>query len=244
MGGDRRLEIAPRFEGPPGAGNGGYVAGQLAAALDADQAACRLRRPVPTARSLSIRAEPEGGLGLYDEDRLLASVRRVELDFACPPSPGFDAAAAVAGRCRAFETHPFPGCFVCGPSAAEGLAILPGPLPDAPLPGAVAAPWVPGADLCPDGWVGAEFVWAALDCPSVFPLLEAPETRALEPMVLGQLVAAVHGRPQAGERCVLLAWGSPPEGRRATGWTALYGESGALLGQAEATWISLAEPAV
>lgn len=245
------LEIARRFEGPPGTGNGGYVAGRLAAVLGVDSAECTLRRPVPTGRRLRLEASDGAGVSVYDGDRCVAVARPASLDFPCPPPPSFDEAWRVEGRCRAYQSHPFPGCFVCGPEAGPGgLAILPGPI--APAPGStgaretsrVAAPWIPGADL--DGEAGSGegiapcFVWAALDCPTVFPLLEAPESRALEPMVLGRLTASVRQRPVAGERCVVLAWGSAPDGRRALGRAALYREDGSVAGLAEGIWISIA----
>ena len=62
--------------------------------------------------------------------------------------------------------HPYPACFVCGPTRDEGdgLRIFPGPVEGREL---YAAPWTPDDSVADDeGIVRPEFVWAALDCPS------------------------------------------------------------------------------
>ena len=48
-----QLSIDPRFKGPPDSGNGGYVAGRLAAYLDGT-AAVRLHRPPALERPLDL----------------------------------------------------------------------------------------------------------------------------------------------------------------------------------------------
>ncbi len=111
------------------------------------------------------------------------------------------------------------------------------------LPGTrtVAAAWIPHASLADaSGFVAPEFLWAALDSPSSFPLLEEEAAAKLEPMVLGRLAAEITGRVRPGERCVVIAWPLALEGRRGSAGTALFGGSGALAGRARATWISLA----
>jgi hypothetical protein len=111
------------------------------------------------------------------------------------------------------RTHPFPGCFVCGPNRApgDGLRIFPGMVAASD---AVAALWTPDATLCDArGRVAPEFLWAALDCPSAFPLLESEASRALEPMVLAKLCVALDGEPPAARRRVW-SWPIAQEGKR------------------------------
>jgi len=232
------LVLDARFCGPPDTANGGYVAGRLARGTRGP-IEVTLRAPAPLGRRLRV-SEKDGVRRLLDGQTELASARPVELDLEVPEPPGFAEAAAVAGRCRAFETHPFPRCFVCGPDRPEGdgLRIFPGWLPDR---GLVAAAWVPGASLADEsGAVRPEFLWGALDCPSAFPLLEPPEAQRLEPMVLGRLSAECVAPVAAGRRIVLTAWVISLEGRKGCAGAALHAESGELLARARATWISLA----
>jgi hypothetical protein len=104
-----------------------------------------------------------------------------------------------------------------------------------------AAAWIPDASVCNEtGEVRPEFVWAALDCPSAFPLLEDPAAQKLEPLVLGRLAAHLEHPAKLGQRLVLSAWSIELGDRSGLAGTALYDESGACLARARATWISLA----
>jgi hypothetical protein len=234
-----RLTIDERYCGPPDVANGGYVAGLLARHVDG-AAEVTLRAPAPLGRELKIeRREPES-VGLFDGDALLASARPAVLELDVPRPPDFATAEKTAGSCRAMQTHPFPRDFVCGPGRApgDGLRVFPGTLPGTTT---VAAAWMPDASLADaSGHVRPEFLWAVLDSPSSFPLLEDPEARRLEPMVLGRLAVAVHGAIEVGERCVVIAWPLALEGRRGFAATALFAESGDLVALGRATWISLA----
>lgn len=51
-----RLVIDARFSGPPGTGNGGYVAGRLAASFDGP-VEVSLRRAVPLEKELTVERE-------------------------------------------------------------------------------------------------------------------------------------------------------------------------------------------
>ncbi len=233
------IAIDARFCGPPGVANGGYAAGLLARGL-VGAVEVTLRAPIPLERPLAI-ARPDGVTReLRDGDTLLAQARETELALDVPEPPDFASAEKTAGSCRAMRTHPFPRDFACGPArlAGDGLRLFPGVLEGTR---SVAAAWVPHASLADaSGAVAPEFLWAALDSPSSFPLLEDPEAQKLEPLVLGRLTAEITGRLVPGERCVLLAWPLTLEGRRGSSGTALFDSRGALVGRARATWISLA----
>src|ERR1700733_6390007 len=59
------LTIAPRFCGPPGSGNGGYVCGRIAAYLDGP-AQITLRRPPPLATPLAVDRGGAGSVRVLD----------------------------------------------------------------------------------------------------------------------------------------------------------------------------------
>jgi hypothetical protein len=233
------FEVDPRFCGPPDTANGGYVAGILAAEL-AGPVEVTLLAPTPLGRPLE-RVRVEDGVELRDGERVLARARPTALDLEPPEPPGFEESLAVAGRCRAFETHPFPRCFVCGPDRApgDGMRVFPGWLSER---GLAAAPWIPDASLADaSGQVRPEFLWAALDSPSAFPLLEDPAAQKLEPLVLGRLAAHVAERPEVGARLVVCAWQIELGERKGIAGTAVHDESGGCLARARATWISIAQ---
>jgi hypothetical protein len=235
MDGDRRVIVSERFCGPPGAGNGGYVAGLFAGCLDA-RIEVTLRRPTPLETPLALRVGEDGWrLQTEADGTLLASGRSVEPPIsqpALPPSPGFERASAASANA---PRHPFPRCFVCGPARGEGdgLRIFSGPVRHGNFD-LVAAPWIPGAALCADGeHVDASFLWSALDCPgAIAAMADRPR-----PMLLARMTADVSGRVRRGERCVLIGWRIARDGRKHRCGTALYGEDGDLHGASEQLWI-------
>jgi hypothetical protein len=226
------ITIASRFNGPPGSGNGGYVCGLLARAIDGP-AEVSLRAPPPLETPLALDRE-DGRVRLMHGETVIAEARPAALDLVAPPAPALDAAQAARARYRGLLNHRYPTCFVCGPgrSAHDGLDIFTGPVDGSDM---VAAPWTPTADLAGEnGRVAPEFAHAALDCPSYWALPRAGEMAAL----LARLTASIDGElPRIGETCIVAAWPISSEGRKHRGASALYGQDGRLIARAEALWI-------
>ncbi|RYJ00881.1 MAG: hypothetical protein EON47_12500 [Acetobacteraceae bacterium] len=114
--------IAARFRGPPGVGNGGYVAGRMAALLGRQPVEVTLRRGWPLDVPLEVvrgedRVEARDAAG-----QVVAEARPVDftLDVPAPPS-----LAEAAEATRWFLDGPFSHsegqCFVCGSALAEGV---------------------------------------------------------------------------------------------------------------------------
>ncbi|MFC4067646.1 hypothetical protein [Actinoplanes subglobosus] len=225
------MRIPARFNGPPGSGNGGWCAGVFATAAGAriggPPVQVTLRVPPPLDTALAFR---DGSV--LAGDTLVAEVAEIaEVEGAggaVPPVPLAEAVAASKDY-PGFVTHPFPGCFVCGPDRApgDGLRIFPGPLPD----GRTAAPWT-----VPDD-VTAETMWAALDCPGGWTAI-GPAGR---PYLLGRIAAAVTALPAPGEDCVVVGALSEVSGRKAMVDSAVYGSDGRRLARARATWLSVVQ---
>ncbi|MGW0658190.1 hypothetical protein [Streptodolium elevatio] len=244
---DGVLSVAARFNGPPGSGNGGYVAGLLSQQLSGRApgvgcATVTLRQPPPLERSLRLAGESAGGLGLYDGDALVAEVAAAEealVEAFEPVDPvSFELAAESSAAFfpgRGAE-HPYPTCFVCGTERAEGdgLRLFPGLLPQ--RPGTTACAWVPDVSLA-DGentYVRPEFVWAALDCPGGWTALATREPVLL----LGRMTARIDALPYAGDRCVVMGRLLGQEGRKLRTATTLYDGDGRVAAHAEAVWIA------
>jgi hypothetical protein len=230
------LTVEVRFCGPPGAANGGYLAGLLSRCADAP-VRVRLERPVPLGTALDVIEQSEG-LDLCRDGMRLARAEPVHLDLRPPAAPDYLEALEASRHYVGFGRHAFPACFVCGIDRArgDGLRIFAGPIETRQL---VAAPWVPAPDLDRgDGRVRPEFMWAALDCPGYF----AARSDSV-PMLLGEFSAHVDRRVHVDEPCVVIGWRIAAEGRKHTVGTALFDEDGELCARAQALWIEPRAPA-
>ena len=213
------IVIERRFRGPEQSGNGGYSAGLFAGAFSGGEVDVTLRLPPPLETPLELGADG----CVRDGDAVVAEVRPGDLEIAPPAAVSWE--EAVSAQAPDFES-PFPQCFVCGHARGEdGLHIHAGPLEGH---GVHAAPWNVHEDT-----VGPEFVWAALDCPGAY----ATGALGRGTVVLGRLTARVERVPTAGENCVVVAWHLGSDGRKHGAGTALFADSGELLGLARALWI-------
>lgn len=231
---DRTLRIDPRFCGPPGRANGGYLAGLIAAGYDGP-IQFTLRRPVPLDTPIISTIHGETTLILH-ENQVLAEAVRCNLDLDVPAPPDFETAVQASTGYAGRIGHPFPDCFVCGPHRAtgDGLRIFAGPVEGREL---VAAPWIPEASIAgPDGIVPAPMMWAALDCPGAFAsTFERPPVAS----VLGRIAGVVHRCVAVGDHCVVIAWPIAREGRKQHVGTAIVGPKGEVRALAQATWFEI-----
>jgi len=189
-------------------------------------ATVRLEAAPPLETSLRLEVgDDETSLWLHDQRIAVGHPH----DGPPPPPDPVDRGLAAATVGPTAEEHAFPGCFVCGPSAPDGLHVCPGPLPDG---SAVATLWRPdpdhaGIDL---DWLA----WAALDCPSGLAAM-----RDGSPAVLGTLTGRLDRTLVPGESILVIGRLVRTEGRKRFATTALYDESGAAVAWAEAVWIAL-----
>lgn len=229
----RTVTIAPRFNGPPGSGNGGYVCGLMAAFI-AGPSEATLRAPPPLDKPMTLARDEAGAVTLRDGDALIGEAAPLaRFDLAAPPAPTLDEARAAAERYAGLRDHRYPTCFVCGTGrpAHDGLDIFTGPVEGRDL---VACTWTPGADLADAGGRLREvFVHAALDCPSYWALPHAGK-----PALLARLAASIDAPlPRTGEELIVAAWPISSEGRKHRGAAALYHADGRLIARSEALWI-------
>lgn len=227
------VTVKARFCGPPNVASGGYIAGLLGRHVEGP-ARVSLGGPIPVDHAFGIERLPDGRVVLSDGGTVLAHAESATLQLEPPTPPSFAEAQWASERYLGFTEHSAPHCFVCGPARewGDGLAIFPGPLPGRRL---VAAPWAPDPTLFDkSGAVRAEFVWAALDCPSGFALLEAFGRRSV---VLSQLTASLIRPLEVGARWIVLGWPFAAEGRSLMGASAIFSESGQLHALASAVLV-------
>lgn len=245
------VRIPSRFRGPATSANGGYTAGVLAVRSGLDpvgaaagqpygetsHASVRLRTPPPLGTSLDLEdAVDETGARrawLRYGTTFVAEARLARLEVMPVPAVDVETARAAAGAYAGLRKHPFPGCFVCGPTRDpdDGLRLFPGRT----SPGHTACVFVPPPSILDDdGNVPPEMVWAALDCPGGW-------TADIEgrPMVLGTMTARVDRVPLRDEPCVITGALLDASGRRAETATTMYGADGSVVALAHAVWVQI-----
>jgi hypothetical protein len=218
----KHVTIAPRFNGPPGSGNGGYVCGLLAREIDGPSEVT-LRAPPPLARALRLSTEADSAVHLFDGEALLGEAHPVEFSLDPPTAPSLEAARAAAKHYVGLRDHRYTTCFTCGPGRPphDGLHLYTGPVEGRDM---VACTWTPRADLDRgDHRVAPEFIHAALDCPSYWALPRA-----------GSIDAEL---PRIGEELIVAAWPLGSDGRKHRGASAVYRANGEIIARAEALWI-------
>ncbi len=230
-----QLTIARRFRGPPNSANGGYACGLLGKHVHGP-AQVRLHIPPPLEETLTLDLGRPDRITLHKGEQIIAEGAHTAIEHVVPDFVDYDVAARASRNFRWYHGHPFAGCFVCGPERrpGDGLCIYPGAVTDRDV---VAATWVPDVTICDsaDGLVLPEVLWAALDCPSWFGLLEFEA--GIRGSLLGQLTVQVRRRPRLGEKCVVLGWSRGRDGRKLYGGAAVYTADGELLGSSYAIWI-------
>lgn len=233
----RIITIASRFNGPAGSGNGGYVCGILANAIDGPSQVT-LRVPPPLEKPLTLHSDGAHAT-LHDGDALIGEAKAIAFDLVAPPAPSLTEARDAQALYAGILDHRYPTCFVCGNQRPldDGLEIYPGNLES--RNDIVACTWTPAADLADEsGVVRPEFIHAALDCPSYWALQHAGK-----PALLASLTASIDADlPRAGEALIVAAWPIKEEGRKHWGAAALYTAEGAIIARAEALWIEPKQP--
>ena len=240
-----QITIAHQFNGPPDSGNGGYSCGLVAAQLEQDRPVqVTLHAPPPLDRPLQVVYEDENeassdeqSLQVLDGETLIASAVTTDLDIEHPAAPNRQQALKAAEAYSGFKSHPFPGCFVCGPDrpVQDGLRIFAGPLDDSSQ---ASCDWQPYPSLGDgNGIIRPEIIWAALDCPSYFgAFIGQDNPKAL----LGRMTLRFYKKQASvNDTYIISAWPISNEGRKYFGGSALFNEQGEFVALARATWIRI-----
>ncbi len=227
--------VADRFCGPPGSGNGGYTVGMVGKYVG-HEVEVTLKRPIPLDEDLQVQVDVEGGATLGHRRTEIASARRAELNIDVPEAVNFSRASDARMRYPGFQTHPFPGCFVCGTSrcAGDGMCLFTGPVDE----GLVASPWVPSGEFAnAESEIAPELICSALDCPGAWALIDRYGIEG--PLVLGRMTYRFERPIRADERYVVMGWALGREGRKTFCGTGVYDADGKVCAIAGATWIDL-----
>ena len=197
-----------------------------------------LAAPIPLDTELSVDVDADGSTAtLLSDDGIVVAARIVEVvRLNVPESVGFDRAVEASTMSPVLQpgdAHPFATCFVCGPqrNLDDGMGLFPGEVLMNDGRSVFVAPHIPTAEFC-----ATPFVWAALDCPSSFPMYAASEPFA-GPLVLGRITASVNGPISAGEHYTVQAWRETADGRKLHTAVAMFDAGAKVVASAQSIWI-------
>jgi hypothetical protein len=239
-----KIVIAQQFCGPPNSGNGGYVCGVLAKAIEGP-ATSVLRARVPLDVELEMTAAGHGAVTMTDADGALVGrgeAAEASLLPTPPAPPSLEEARAAGARNLGLSQRIHPICFTCGPEREEGdgLRVFAGQVEGAAA-GHVACVWTPDAAFADaQGEIPTEVIWAALDCPGFFAWVVKEGRHGA---LLATMTGEVLRRPKAGEPTIVTAWPLAREGRKETAGVALFSADGELMARAHQVWITMGPPA-
>ena len=226
------LVIGHHFCGPSESGNGGYSAGLVAANVPFP-AEVTLRKPPPLDRSMRLVVDGKTAQ-LLDGETLVAEAKEAPgFSLEIPAPVNISEAEKATAHFHGFEHSPFPNCFVCGHlrKYGEGLKIHPGKVAKQ----TVASPWIPYPELGDgDGLVEIQYIWAALDCPGAWALIDDDQV-----VVLGRIAVKKVLPIFTEEPYVVMGWVLGSEGRKTWTGTAIFNEKKEVCAFAKATWISI-----
>lgn len=228
--------IEPRFNGFPDIALGGYVGGVLA--REHASAEVTLRRPVRLGWPYRIVDKSDGVRILEDGEKVFAEACEAAVNLEVPPPVGLEPSRIASEKYVGHRKHLIPACFNCGPSRTkgDGLRIFPGIVADL---GAVAAPWTPSPTLAnASGEVLPEFMWSALDCPTIWALLLLGKPDTDEKAVTGKFAVELISPARAGEPHVVMAWKEGESARTRVAGGAIYSAEGRLLAKARHTLVT------
>ncbi|MBF6290438.1 hypothetical protein [Nocardia farcinica] len=236
-----QITIPEHVFGYPGVAFGGYVAGVLAAHSPAETLRVDFRGAVPVGTPLTRTGTARGGLALTDADgAVLTEAHPATLDLDVPDCPPRAEVEAATDRALRSTRRPYTHCYGCGQGCppGRGLRLFPAPLRER---GLVVSAWTPDPALAgPDGTVGRENVWAAMDCPGGW--VGFTLTGMRQGSVTAALTTTLLAPVEAGAPHISYAWPLAVEGRKHTVGVALATSSGELCAVAEALWIEPREP--
>jgi hypothetical protein len=209
------LSIDDHFQGFPGYALGGITGGLMAQRIG-PEVEVTLHRPIRTGDELEMMTRESGVELLFDGDPV-ATAKSTTIDIDIPSPVPQETAVEASNWYLGLHEHPYPSCFTCGTerSEGEGLRIFPGPVGTEAI---VAGPWTPHPNQADsDGTVPLEYVWAAVDCPSIWAVMEAAPEESPDHVVTGRLAVRFEEPIRETEPHVVMAW---PLERQSNTWPA------------------------
>jgi len=245
------ISIDSVYNGPVNCGNGGYISGLLASFIEGD-AEIRINSAFPVETPLQVK-DSDKGIGVYLDDKLLGSARRIQLQLSIPTPPTLEGARAASQRFEFIHSSDPKGCYVCSPTRTteNGLLVFCGALDEFTESDSgidwstqtekniVAALWRPAENLCSEkDTIDNIYVWSALDCPGAYAIKAAEPDAGLQ--LLGTCSGSIKTPLKPDEVYIVTSWKtSPNSGRKRFMGVAIHSTAGELMACAEQIWIDV-----
>jgi hypothetical protein len=196
----------------------------------------------PLERDLIVESAGDG-VELRDGETLVLQAHPADFELDIPQAPTFDRARAAREDLVHDAGHLYPGCFTCGPdrSQGDGLRLFMGRIPERER--FLAAAWTPDPRLTPQQTLPDEFVWAALDCPTIWAAWFGDDGELRFPRgyfsVLARQRVELLGSVPTGEPSIVTAWPIARDGRKHVTGAAIQAPDGRLLARAESLLVDV-----
>lgn len=229
------MVIEDRYQGFPGIALGGITGGLMARRIGKEVEVV-LKRPIPTGEEFDI-VESNEGTKLLMEGDLAAVAHPTSVDIEVPEPVSWEDAKAASQSYLGHHDHPYAACFTCGNERSEGdgLRIFAGPLADRSL---LAAPWTPhSSHATSEGVLPLEYIWAAVDCPSIWAVMEMADSESTDRVVSGRLALRQNAPIHADEPHVIMAWPFTRQGNTWPAAAAIFSAEGEVKAVAKHTLV-------
>lgn len=230
MGG---FSVPTAYQGITGIAHGGYVAGLFAGEVGGG-VRVTLRRAPP----LEARLEVEGSRLVDRQGRTVMEAD--EVDHAPVPLPPVTLEEARSRRAHPrFRAHPYAGCFMCGTERDDGFNLR---VAEVDRRGVSTGVWEPSGPLLDeDEHVAPEFVWAAVDCLTVWSFADRWDRPEWWPALTGQIAVEQLAPVMRDRPHVAVGRLAGREGRKITVDAAITGPTGELCARGRAVWVAVPE---
>jgi hypothetical protein len=223
--------VSPAYQGITAVAHGGYVAG-LFAPRSSGPTRVTLRRPPPLDTRLTV-----------NETRLVDDAGKTIME-AGPGDEleGMPPVILEEARSRApharFADHPYPECFMCGTNRDDGFHLR---VASPDQEGLAVGTWTPASPLLGDSAiVPPEFVWAVVDCLTVWSFADQWDDPGWWPAVTGQITVEELAPVHRGEAHVVVGRVRMKEGRKVMVDAVVSDADGRLCAKGRAVWVVIA----
>lgn len=235
------IRIGRWFQGPTGAGQGGWTAHRLVQRIDRPVTVA-LRAAVPLDADLEVVQVGDDTTGrrwdlIGADGTTIMSATAWEPAFADTAAVAVDDAVEARRQFDALVTrHPVPHCFSCG-RQPDSMRVHAGPLGD----GRFATDWtVPDWAVGSNSVVDAGALWAAIDCCAAWWVGYSSDRRTA---LTVQYAAEVRHRLEPGATYSLVGWagdhGTEWDGRKRHAASAAFAADGTCVARSVSYWVAI-----
>jgi hypothetical protein len=203
----RSIVIDRRFRGSADSAQSGYAAGKTASHAEGP-VKVTLFRPAPVEQDLSVEIDSDERITVLDGSGVVMEANpSAELLIEVPASAAVIDEIFARGPVTAERGQDRPHCFGCSLERGDGLGLATLPVGTTSIWGTT---WTPDESLpSADGFVDAEILWSALDCPGSFAGAADASRHPSEvsgPPAREEMTVQIRDKVRIGEHLAVMGW--------------------------------------